>query len=118
MAKAPRVQNIQTPGVDQADAADTADTDESLDGGAAAELSTAEPEGPALAPDLEALVAREVAKALSKNKVATARAKPAELPTQEAALEQVNADPKRRAVLSKDGWVTASEPTQAPFAKA
>jgi len=118
VAKAPRVQNIQTPGVDQADAADTADTDESLDGGAAAELSTAEPEGPALAPDLEALVAREVAKALRQNTAAVAKAQPVELPTQEEALATVKADPKHRSVLSKDGWVTYSEPTQAPFAKA
>ncbi len=99
MSKAPRVQNVQTPGVD-------ADKDEVIEG-----------EQPALAPDLQALVAREVAKAL--NKQTAAMPEPAApLPTQAEALKMVKADPKHRSVLSVDGWVTYTAPAQPGFARA
>ena len=102
MPKADRVQNVQTPGVEAVDLDETA---------------TGEADQPTLAPDLQALVAREVAKALGQQKAAMPEpAKP--LPTQAEALAMVKADPKCRSVLSVDGWVTVTPPTTAPFAKA
>lgn len=52
MAKTDRVQNVQTPGVDQTQADDTASQADT-----AAELSTEQPAAPAVAPDIAALVA-------------------------------------------------------------
>lgn len=113
MAKTDRVQNVQTPGVDQTQADDTASQADT-----AAELSTEQPAAPAVAPDIAALVAAEVARQMAQKTQAPAVVKAAPLPTQEEALKKVLADPKRRSVLSVDGWVTATAPQPAGFAKA
>lgn len=112
MPKADRVQNVQTPGAQPTEEQDTG-------AGTAAELSTEAPDQPAVAPDIAALVAAEVAKALAAQRPASMPEAAAPLPTQKEALATVLADPKRRSVLSVDGWVTHPEPVgAAPFAKA
>jgi len=98
-------QPIQTPGVEtpKADAPAQADT------------------GAPLAPDIQALVAAEVAKALNKAKP-SAKGQRAPLPSHDEALAQVKADPKHRSVLSTEGWVVYSAPVkerdESGFAKA
>ncbi len=105
-----RAQNVQIPG------AETTQTPEGTeetqgDGSDAGVAGTAEPAA-TLPPDLQALVQMEVARTLARaNASKTEPQAPAvELPTQEEALAQANADPKRRAVLSKDGYVVTSKP--------
>lgn len=100
MSKAPHVQNVQTPG--------EATEDETLSEG----------EQPAVAPDIMALVQAEVARQMAQRNSNPTLVAPEPLPTQEEALEMVRKDPKRRSVLSVDGWVTHPEPVvTAPFAK-
>ncbi|WP_439587502.1 hypothetical protein [Hydrogenophaga sp.] len=111
MSKAPRVQNVQTPGAQPVEEQDTG-------AGTAAELSTESPNEPGVAPDIATLVAAEVARQMAQRTAAPAAAAAAPLPTQEEALAKVKADPKHRSVLSVDGFVVWSEPTPTPFAKA
>lgn len=120
-ASTPRVQTVQTPGV--APQVAEGETAENL--GDTAEASV---DQPAVAPDIAAMVQAEVARILKVQADARAQAmaNPAgstPLPTQAEALAQVNADPKRRSVLSKDGWVVTSKPLvegrdESGFAKA
>lgn len=79
----PRVQAVQTPGVQS------------------------EPADEALAPDLQAVVDAEVARKLKALRDADAKAQGnGSLPTQEEALAAVMADKTHRSVLSRNGWVT------------
>jgi len=120
-ASTPRVQTVQTPGV----APQVAEGEAAENLGDTAEASV---DQPAMAPDIAAIVQAEVARILKVQADARAQAVAnpagaAPLPTQAETLAQVNADPKRRSVLSKDGWVVTSKPLvqgrdDAGFAKA
>lgn len=112
MTKAARAQNVQIPGAETPQ--DAADKPEEEQGTTAA-----------LPPDMQALVQMEVAKVLARQQASRAEAVASakDLPTQEEALAQVNGDPKRRSILSKDGWVVTSRPIvhgrdESGFAKA
>ena len=110
MSKA-RVTNVQTPGA-EATQQEPAENDGTTD-----QLST-ETEQPTIAPDVQALVAAEVARQMALSRPAPAAVAAAPLPSQAEALEMVRKDPKRRSVLSADGWVTHPEPVvNTPFAK-
>lgn len=109
-----RAQNVQIPG------AETTQTPEGTeetqgDGSDAGVADTAQdvtnPES-GLPPDIQALVQMEVARVLARQQASRAEVQTvqANLPTQEEALAKCNADPKRRSVLSKDGWVVTSKP--------
>lgn len=127
MSKASRTHAIQTPGVDPAyvtgDAAGATEGD--AGSGEQASAGSVEDELP---PDVQRLIDKRVADALAAQRHTEARAKlnPAtgrtDLPTQEEALAQVKADPKRRAILSRDGYVTApavvKQRDESGFAKA
>lgn len=112
-----KTQPIQTPGME------TPPADDPEAGGADPETG-AEP-SEAIPSDVAALVAKEVAKQMARNEAARMRAmaNPAgeKLPTQAEALEKVKADPKHRAILSDEGWVTFQTPPkerdEAGFAK-
>lgn len=89
-------------------------------------VETPQPDAPAesgapLAPDIQALVAAEVAKALKQAKP-TAKGPRVPLPSHDEALAQVKADPKHRSVLSTEGWVVYTAPVkerdESGFAKA
>jgi hypothetical protein len=124
MSKTPRAQTIQTPGVEPLPDAGT-------DAAAAAAAGDGQSEGNAeddLPPDVQRVIEQRVdqrlaqirrTERLSKANPATGRD---DLPTQAEALAKVTADPKHRAILSRDGWVTAPEPVkgrdESGFAKA
>lgn len=111
MSKA-RVTNVQTPGAD-ATQQEPENPDTTTDA-----LST-EPGQQSLPPDLQAIVDASVARALQAQRGTPTPVAAAPLPTQAEALEQVRNDPKRRSVLSQDGWVTHPEPVvNTPFHKA
>lgn len=104
MSKA-RVINVQTPGAEatQQEPAETEGTTE---------------QAPALAPDLQAIVDASVARALQAQRGTPTPVAAAPLPTQGEALAAVKADPKRRSILSQDGYVVHPEPVvNTPFAK-
>lgn len=86
----PRVQNVEVPGAVEAEA----------------------PEVQSLPPDVQAMVDAAVAHALKQDR--RSRMLQAEanthLPSHDEALSQVNSDPKRRSVLSKEGWVVTNKP--------
>lgn len=116
MSKLSRGQPVQTPGVEST----TTDPEQTQSDTVAA--------GDDLPPDVQRLIDQRVAKALGDERRARNKAQTnpatgkADLPSQEEALAQVNKDPKRRAVLSREGWVTASSPVkerdESGFAKA
>jgi len=106
-AAASRVTNVQTPGAEAPAGQDDTQDTTSTDAGPQAENT-----GDELPPDVQAIVDARVAAAVKADRrlrgavVKTASG----LPTQAEALAQVNADPKRRSVLSEDGWVVTSKP--------
>lgn len=120
MTKAARAQNVQIPG------AETGPTsDEAQDTGQAEQPQEAAAPAAQLPGDVQALVQMEVARILAMQQASRAqvKAQDRELPTAAEALKQVNADPKRRSVLSKDGWVVTNKPIvqgrdESGFAKA
>lgn len=111
---ATRAQNVQIPGAESTQAAGES-TDETQAAGTDAGVTEGAEDtlgNQALPPDIAALVQMEVAKVLARQQASRAepQAAAAELPTQAEALAQCNSDPKRRSVLSKEGWVVTSKP--------
>ncbi len=100
-SKTSRGQTVQTPGAEAGE--DTGETQNPEGGG--------EPQA-TITPEMQAIIDAQVAAGVKAE--LRRRGAPVEqnshLPTQAEALKQVNADPKRRAVLSRDGWVTTSKP--------
>lgn len=117
-----RAQNVQIPGAETAQPEGNHQAE-----GQAGEQAQTEGVAPAAAlpADVQALVQMEVARILARQQASRnqAKAEEKELPTQAEALAKVNADPKRRSVLSKDGWVVTNKPIaqgrdESGFAKA
>lgn len=105
---------IQTPGVEPLQAEEPQGEQPSVNDDPPPALD----DGDELPPDVQRLIDNRVAAALKaeRRSQAEARRNPAtgrnDLPTQAEALERVKADPKHRAVLSRDGWVTYQAPAK------